>query len=198
MDDYITGILTNHAKKLLLMTSGDGFLTAINIGARKLYVQSEPYDEELTCMGLFRNESKLVVGSSKGRFYTYNWDEFGLHSNMFPGPKSPLSLMVPVTDRIAVTGGEEGIVRAMHMLPGRNLGVVGQHPLGVEAMDISNNGELIASSSHENDIKFWNIKYFEDFPDLKYNEKHNKRREERHNLPSSKLGNAGDFFADMA
>ena len=52
---------------------------------RKLYVQSEPYEEELTCMGLFRNESKLVVGSSKGRLYTYNWDEFGLHSNMFPG-----------------------------------------------------------------------------------------------------------------
>lgn len=52
---------------------------------RKLYVQSEQYDEELTCMGLFRNESKLVVGSSKGRFYNYNWDEFGLHSNMFPG-----------------------------------------------------------------------------------------------------------------
>lgn len=52
---------------------------------RKLYVQSEPYDEELTCMGLFRRESKLVVGSSKGRMYTFNWDEFGLHSNMFPG-----------------------------------------------------------------------------------------------------------------
>lgn len=50
-----------------------------------MYVQSEPYDEELTCMGLFRNESKLVVGSSKGRFYNYNWGEFGLHGNMFPG-----------------------------------------------------------------------------------------------------------------
>lgn len=36
-------------------------------------------------MGLFRRESKLVVGSSKGRMYSFNWDEFGIHSNMFPG-----------------------------------------------------------------------------------------------------------------
>ncbi|KAG4068305.1 hypothetical protein HA402_007825 [Bradysia odoriphaga] len=198
VDDYISDMLTNEAKKILLTTSGDGLLTAINIGARKRYVQSEPYDEELTCMGLFRRESKLVVGSSKGRLYTFNWDEFGLHSNMFPGPKTPMSLMVPITERIAVVGGEEGILRAMHVVPGRNLGIVGQHSLGVEAMDISSSGELIASSSHDNDIKFWNIKYFEDFDDMKYNEKHNKVKEQRHNLPSSKYSNAGEFFADLA
>lgn len=34
VDDYITCILTNDAKKILLTTSGDGYLTAINIGAR--------------------------------------------------------------------------------------------------------------------------------------------------------------------
>lgn len=109
-----------------------------------------------------------------------------------------MSLMVPITERIAIVGGEEGILRAMHVVPGRNLGIVGQHSLGVEAMDISSSGELIASSSHDNDIKFWNIKYFEDYDDMKYNEKHNKFKEERHNLPSSKFSNAGDFFADLA
>ena len=34
VDDYISSILTNEAKKILLTTSGDGYLTAINIGAR--------------------------------------------------------------------------------------------------------------------------------------------------------------------
>lgn len=34
VDDYITAILTNDARKILLATSGDGFLTAFNIGAR--------------------------------------------------------------------------------------------------------------------------------------------------------------------
>lgn len=34
VDDYITDLLSNEAAKILLATSGDGYLTAINIGSR--------------------------------------------------------------------------------------------------------------------------------------------------------------------
>jgi WD40 repeat protein len=77
------------------------------------------------------------------------------------------------------------------------LGVVGQHSLAVEAMDISHDGEIIASSSHDNDIRFWNIKYFEDFDEIDYNAKPSKTAV-RHNLPSSLAANRSDFFADLA
>lgn len=196
-DDFISCIITNEQKKYLLVTSGDGYLTTINIPQRKMYVQSEPYEEELTCMGVFRKDSKLVVGSSKGNFYTFNWGQFGYHCDAFTGPKAGVNKMVPITERIAVTGGEDGILRAMHLVPGRVLGIVGQHSLAVETIDINSTGELIASSSHDNDIRFWNIKYFEDFDDIKYNSKADKRAG-KHNLPSSKLTNAADFFADLA
>lgn len=161
-------------------------------------MQSEPYEEELTCMGLYRNDSKLIVGTSKGRMYSFNWGEFGYHSDMFPGMKTPINVMLPLTNRIGCVAGEEGILRAAHISPFRNLGVVGQHSLPVESMDINHTGEFIASSSHNNDIRFWNIKYFEDFADIKYNDKHNSYRERRHNLPSSKFSNVSDFFADLA
>lgn len=59
-------------------------------------------------MGMFRNDSKLVVGTSKGRLYTFNWNEFGYHNTMYPGPKTPMSHMIPITDRVAVVAGEEG------------------------------------------------------------------------------------------
>jgi len=198
VEDYISSMLTNDAKKILLATSGDGYLTAINIGARKLYVQSEPYDEELNCMGLYRNDSKLIVGTSKGKIYSFNWGQFGYHSDMYPGVKAPIECMIPITDRIACVSGEEGILRATHITPFKNLGVVGQHKLGVESMDINNSGEFIASCSHNEDVFFWNIKYFEDFPDIKYNIKHNEYKDRRHNLPSSKVSNVSDFFADLA
>lgn len=197
VEDFISCIITNEQKKYLLMTSGDGYLTTINIPQRKMYVQSEPYEEELTCMGVFRKDSKLVVGSSKGNFYTFNWGQFGYHCDAFIGPKAGVNKMVPITERIAVTGGEDGILRAMHLVPGRVLGVVGQHSLAVETIDINSTGELIASSSHDNDIRFWNIKYFEDFDDIKYNSKPDKKAM-KHNLPSSKRTNAADFFADLA
>ncbi|KAM7363742.1 WD repeat-containing protein 55 homolog [Cochliomyia hominivorax] len=198
VEDYITQLCTNEAGKLLLVTSGDGYLTTINIAARKLYVQSEPYEEELTCMGIYRGDSKLVVGSSKGNLYTFNWGQFGYHCDKFPGVKSPMSEMIPITDRIACVAGEEGIIRAVHIAPFRNLGVVGQHSMPVESMDINHSGELIASSSHNNDVRFWNVKYFEEFGEIKYNEKHNSYKEKRHNLPSSKFSNTSDFFSDLA
>ncbi|XP_058979318.1 WD repeat-containing protein 55 homolog isoform X2 [Musca domestica] len=198
VEDYVTQMLTNEAGKLLLVTSGDGYLTTLNIGARKLYVQSEPYEEELTCMGTYRGDSKLVVGTSKGNLYTFNWGQFGYHSDKFPGVKSSMSEMIPITDRIACVAGEEGIIRAVHIAPFRNLGIVGQHSMPIESLDVSNSGELIASSSHNNDVRFWNVKYFEEFGDIKYNEKHNSYKEKRHNLPSSKFSNASDFFSDLA
>lgn len=197
VEDYISSIITNSQKRILACTSGDGYLTTINIASKKMFIQSEPYEEEITCGGVFRNESKLVVGSSKGNFYTYNWGEFGYHNDAFSGPSTPISFMIPITERIAVTAGEEGIIRAMHLVPGRILGIVGQHSLAVEAMDISHDGELIASSSHDNDIRFWNIKYFEDFDDIDYNAKPSKNAA-RHNLPSSLAANRSDFFADLA
>ncbi|EDW81631.1 uncharacterized protein Dwil_GK12179 [Drosophila willistoni] len=198
IEDQVTQMITNDQKKLLLATSADGYLTTFNIGARKLYVQSEPYEEELNCMGIYRGNSKLVVGTSKGRLYSYNWGYFGYHCDMYPGIKSPISLMIPITERIACVAGEDGNIRACHITPYRNLGVVGQHNMPIESMDINTNGELLASSSHNNDVRFWNVKYFEDFGDIKYNEKHNAYKDKRHNLPSSKCTNASDFFADLA
>lgn len=198
VDDNITSIISNEAKRYLLMTSGDGYLTTINIPAKKLYVQSEPYEEEFTCMGVYRNDSKVVVGSSKGNFYTFNWGQFGYHCDAFAGPSGPINKMIPITDRVAITGGEDGIIRAMHLVPGRTLGIVGQHSLAVEAMDICANGEYIASSSHDNDIRFWNVKYFEEFAEIDYHSKANNKRCAVHNLPSSKYSNTRDFFADMA
>lgn len=196
VDDFISCITTNNQQKLLACTSGDGYLTTINIASRKMYIQSEPYEEELTCAGIFRNESKLIVSSSKGNFYTFNWGEFGYHNDAFSGPTTPISFMLPITERIAITAGEEGVIRAMHLVPGRILGIVGQHSLAVEALDISHDGELIASSSHDNDIRFWNIKYFEDFDEIDYTSKPDKKAA-RHNFPSSLAANRSDFFADL-
>lgn len=162
-----------------------------------MFVQSEPYPEELTSIGMFRGDSKIAVGTSKGKIYTFNWGQFGYHCDMFPSLKIPISFMTPLTDRIAALAGEDGHIRACHIAPFRNLGIIGQHSLPVEAMDINCSGEFIATASHNNDIRFWNIKYFEDFKEIKFNEKHNKYKEKLHNLPSSKYSNASDFFSDL-
>ncbi|XP_043269333.1 WD repeat-containing protein 55 homolog isoform X2 [Venturia canescens] len=197
MEDYVSTMITNSEKKYLVCASGDGSLTTINLSARKLHVQSEEYEEELTCLGLFKTETKLLAGTSKGKMYIFNWGEFGLHSDESPSlTKKATNCMVPITENVVVTGGEDGILRATSIFPHKHLGIVGQHNFSIESLDISNDGTLIASSSHNNDVKFWNVKYFETL-NMDGPMKGGKRKQMKHNLPSSKMDNASDFFADL-
>ncbi|CAG4944885.1 unnamed protein product [Colias eurytheme] len=197
-EDYISDMITNEAQKYLVCAGGDGMLTSIDLKASKIYISSEQYEAELTCLGLFRSETKLLVGSSTGKFYLFNWKEFGYHSDEYIGQKHSIQCMIPITQNIVVSSGEDGIIRAAHMFPQRQLGVVGQHTLPVERLDISHDGQYIASSSHNNDVKFWNISYFETIDSLiNVNEKQNKRKDMSNNLPSSSVKNASDFFSGL-
>ncbi|XP_011638451.1 WD repeat-containing protein 55 homolog [Pogonomyrmex barbatus] len=197
VEDYIGAMITNRDAKYLVCASGDGYLTTLNISERKLYMQSEEYDDELTCLGLFKMEGKLLAASNKGKMYIYNWGEFGLHSDEFPSAtKKAINCMIPITENVVVTGGEDGIIRATSLFPHRHLGIVGQHNFSVETLDVSNDGTLIASSSHNNDIKFWNVQYFETL-NVTEPAKGGKRKWLEHNLPSSQINNRSDFFAEM-
>ncbi|XP_014612590.1 PREDICTED: WD repeat-containing protein 55 homolog [Polistes canadensis] len=197
MEDYVSAMITNRDNKYLVCASGDGSLTTFNIPAKKLHIQSEEYEEELLCLGLFKSETKILSATSKGKMYVFNWGEFGLHSDEFPSlTKKALNCMIPITENIVITGGEDGILRATSLFPHHNLGVVGQHNFPIEALDINRDGTLIASSSHNNDIKFWNVEYLETL-NTSERIKGGKQKQMKHNLPSSKVDNASDFFADL-
>ncbi|RVE47761.1 hypothetical protein evm_007516 [Chilo suppressalis] len=197
-EEYVSDMVTNEAQKYLVCSGGDGVLTTVDLKASKIYITSEDYDSELTCMGLFRSESKLLVGSSAGKLYLFNWKEFGFHSDEFIGQKHAIQCMLPITQNIVITSGEDGILRAAHMFPQRQLGIVGQHRMPVEVLDISYDGQYIASCSHDNDVKFWNISYFESIENIiDVNQKQNKKKDLINNLPSSTVKNASDFFSGL-
>ncbi|XP_011309335.1 WD repeat-containing protein 55 homolog [Fopius arisanus] len=195
--DYISSMITNDDGKYLVCASGDGVLTTLNVPARKLHVQSEEYDDEFTSLGLFKGNTKLLTASNTGKMYVFNWGEFGFHSDEFPNlTKKAINCIIPITDNVVITGGEDGLLRAFSLFPHRRLGIVGQHDFSIETVDISNDGTLIASSSHDNIVKFWNVKYFETL-NVEEPIKGGKQKQMKHNLPSSKVNNAGDFFADL-
>ncbi|XP_015185850.1 PREDICTED: WD repeat-containing protein 55 homolog [Polistes dominula] len=197
MEDYVSAMITNKDNKYLVCASGDGSLTTFNMPAKKLHIQSEEYEEELLCLGLFKYETKVLTATIKGKMYVFNWGEFGLHSDEFPSlTKKALNCMIPITENIAITGGEDGMLRATSLFPHQHLGVVGQHNFPIEALDVNKDGTLIASSSHDNTIKFWNVEYLESLS-IYEGIKGDKLKRIKHNLPSSKVDNASDFFADL-
>lgn len=196
-ESNISSMLTNEDRKYLVCASADGSLTTINLSARKMHCQSVKYDEEFTCLGLFKENTKILAASNTGKMYIFNWGEFGLHSDEYPNlTKKSINCIIPITDNVVITGGEDGILRAYSLFPHKRLGIAGQHSSSVEYLDICNDGTLIASSAHDNIVKFWNIKYFESF-NVENTVQGGKQKQMKHNLPSSKVNNASDFFADM-
>lgn len=172
--------------------------------------QSEVYPSEMNCVGMIRQDSgktKVLTGLGNGMMYIFDWKAFGYHSDTFGDHPSAINCLLPITDNYVVTGCDDGKLRAISLFPHRFLGVVGSHRFAVERLDISTCGEYLASSSHDGRVRFWNIKYFED-PEVMAestskksvrNKKRSLRKDKLgHQLPSSKKGNKGDFFAGLA
>ena len=52
------------------------------------------------------------------------------------------------------------ILRAVHILPNRFVGTIGEHDdFPVERMRLSRDGDMLASCSHDQTIKFWDVRH---------------------------------------
>lgn len=61
-------MITSHEKRLLACTATDGSLFAVRIRGGSIDTQSEIYESEFNCIGLFKQESKIAVGNGQGNF----------------------------------------------------------------------------------------------------------------------------------
>ncbi|CAG0891288.1 unnamed protein product [Cyprideis torosa] len=186
------------ANDVLLCASGEGTLTAFSIRAKKMEMQSEVYEGELTGIALMRQGTKVVVGGAEGKLFAFNWGSFGYHASEFTSKHvTPINSIRAVNDHILLTGTDDGVVRAVHLFPDRPLGIVGQHEelFGVERLTVSKDLDLAASCGYENAVRFWDIEYLKE---VKVNdrEKSRKRGMDKH-LPSSRYEDRGAFFSGL-
>ncbi|KAG8197966.1 hypothetical protein JTE90_020341 [Oedothorax gibbosus] len=157
-EDYISSLTINSEKKILLATSGDGILTTYNVRAKKLVMQSEDFDCDLLCAGIFKKGQKVVVGAGDGSLNIFNWGEFGNISDRFPGHPQAVDSMVVLSDDVIVTGCEDGKIRAVQLFPNRFLGVLGSHNgFTVEKLSLTFDKSMVASASHDCIVKFWDL-----------------------------------------
>jgi len=75
-----------------------------------------------------------------------------------------VNALIPITDNVVITGCEDGNLRAVLLNPHRFLGVIGHHEdeFPIERLDVNTTGEIVASVSHDNRVKFWNVTYLEE------------------------------------
>jgi WD40 repeat protein len=110
--DTVTSMLVHPAKKILIVTSGDGTISAFNVRAKRLELQSEEYGEEFTSAALVRSDTKLVTTTNKGMAYMFDWDKFGYHSATFGHSSScGIGTSVAVGDKTVICAHDDGVLR---------------------------------------------------------------------------------------
>lgn len=62
-------------------------------------------------MQLCKLDTKLLVGSSSGKFYFFNWGEFGYHSDEYFGVKGAINSVLTVTENMALAAYDDGVIR---------------------------------------------------------------------------------------
>lgn len=157
-EEFISDMVIDANKKILLATSGEGTLTAYNVRSKQLVMQSELIDSELLSVAIVDGGRKIVCGSGEGVLNVFNWGEWGNICDRFPGHPESIDAICPIADNVICTGSMDGKIRAVHVVPNRFLGVVGEHDeFPVEQIRLSRDKTYIATCSHDQKIKFWNI-----------------------------------------
>ncbi|KAG3266152.1 WD repeat domain 55 [Ictidomys tridecemlineatus] len=195
-EEYIADMALDPGKKLLLTASGDGCLGVFNIKRRRFELLSEAQSGDLTSVTLMKHGKKVACGSSEGTIYLFNWNGFGATSDRFALRAESIDCMIPVTESLLCTGSTDGIIRAVNILPNRVVGSVGQHAgEPVEELALSHCGRFLASSGHDQHVKFW------DMTQLRAVVVDDYRRRKKKGGPlralSSKAWSTDDFFAGL-
>uniref|UniRef100_A0A6I8MYQ9 WD repeat-containing protein 55 n=1 Tax=Ornithorhynchus anatinus TaxID=9258 RepID=A0A6I8MYQ9_ORNAN len=195
-EEYIADMALDPAKKLLLTAGGDGCLGVFNIKRRRFDLLSEPQASDLTSVVLMKRGKKVACGSSDGTIYLFNWDGFGATSDRFALKAESIDCMVPITDNLLCTGATDGLIRAVNILPNRVVGSVGQHAgEPIERLALARCGRLLASSGHDQRLKFWDVASLRSLVVDDY------RRRKKKGGPlktlSAKAWGGDDFFAGL-
>lgn len=157
--DYISDLEFIAHKKSLVTTSADGHLSLLDLRFQnKAKALSEQQDDELLSVAVVKSYKKVLVGTQEGLISIFSYGQWKDSSDRFPGHPSSVNCILPIDDDTIATGSADGLVRVLSILPNKLIGAIGDHgDLPVENLAMNHSKNLIASSSHDRTVRFWNI-----------------------------------------
>ncbi|PWN36570.1 WD40 repeat-like protein, partial [Meira miltonrushii] len=145
-------------RERLVVTSGDGTLSVIDVRAGKSGVEvSEDQEDELLSIASVKQNSKLVVGTQLGILSLWAPTKGLLdHVDRIPGHPASVDTMCTLDDDTILTGSSDGLVRVVQILPHKLLGIVADHG-GMPVERIARCGNWMASIGHGAEIKLTDL-----------------------------------------
>jgi len=173
--DFISDFLWLSDKKHLVVTSGDGTLSVLDVRSSKStpLAQSEDQEDELLSAAAIKGGTKVVVGTQMGILSIFNRKSgWGDCVDRVPGHPHSIDTLCalpssyPSSHSTILTGSSDGLIRVVQLLPTKLLGIVtdhGDYPVERVVIDRAGEGQWVGSVGHEGVLKLTDLKdIFED------------------------------------
>ena len=149
----------NAEHKMLLSVANDGMLGVFDLRKSNLYAMSDSFEVDLNAVTLAKENKKVLTAAGDGIINIFSWDWFGDCNDRIVGHPNSVECMVKYDENTLITGGEDGLIRAVSVLPNRVLAILGD-PLDtedevfhVQKITLSHCKTLVASCSLDDIIK---------------------------------------------
>ena len=157
---------------MLVTTACDGMLGVFDLRKPELYAMSDCFEEDLNALCVMKNGTKVVAAAADGIANIFTWDWFGDCNDRIVGHPAGIETMVKFDEDTIITGGEDGLVRAVSVLPNRVLAILGD-PLDIaednssfpiKKVSLSHDRMFLASTTLDDIIKIIDVSALHDRP----------------------------------
>jgi WD40 repeat protein len=159
----VTSMTYNRECHQIVSVSNDGMLGVFDLRKNELYAMSDNFEEDLSSVHIMKEGKKVVASSADGVINIFSWDYFGDCNDRIVGHPGAIDTMVKYDEDTLITGCEDGIIRAVSVLPNKIVAILGD-PLDnddevfhIQKVTLSHDRMFIASCTLDDMVKIIDV-----------------------------------------
>ena len=166
----ISDFTYNESAKKLCSVANDGMLGVWDLRKTKLYAMSDSFENDQNAVCLMKDGKKVVSAAGDGSMNIFSWDWFGDCNDRIVGHPNSIECMTKYDENTLITGGEDGLLRAVSVLPNRIIAILGdpldtdEEVMFIQKVSVSHCGKFLASCALDDMVKIFDVSNLADRP----------------------------------